>query len=94
MDDVADGFLRRTKGLLRPLARALVLSTFLEDGVRMGQQFSRQTSFMAREWALPFLIAAAFILFSMVAQVGVAARCRAGSLCGGLGCGVRLSSAA
>lgn len=49
-DDVADRFLRNSKHYLPHLARLCLVSTFLEDGLRMWFQWSEQKDYISLTW--------------------------------------------
>jgi uncharacterized membrane protein YphA (DoxX/SURF4 family) len=69
LEDVAGSALRRGKQMLLPAARSLLLSTFVEDGLRMMYQGSDQVDYMAREWYSSRVIGYAFVLFNLVMQL-------------------------
>ena len=49
-DDVADRFLRSSKHYLPHLARLCLVSTFLEDGLRMWFQWTEQKDYINHTW--------------------------------------------
>ena len=49
-DDGADRFLRSSKHYLPHLARLCLISTFLEDGLRMWLQWSDQKDYVNLTW--------------------------------------------
>ena len=49
-DDIADRFLRYSKHYLPHLARLCLISTFLEDGMRMWFQWSDQKDYINITW--------------------------------------------
>ena len=49
-DDVADRFLRNSKHYLPHLARLCLVSTFLEDGLRMWFQWTEQKDYINLTW--------------------------------------------
>ena len=49
-DDLADRFLRNSKHYLPHLARLCLVSTFLEDGLRMWFQWTEQKDYINITW--------------------------------------------
>ena len=49
-DDVADRFLRYSKHYLPHIARLCLISTFLEDGLRMWFQWQEQKDYINLTW--------------------------------------------
>ena len=49
-DDLADRFLRNSKHYLPHLARLCLVSTFLEDGLRMWFQWTEQKEYINLTW--------------------------------------------
>ncbi|XP_032828956.1 surfeit locus protein 4 [Petromyzon marinus] len=68
-EDVADQFLRVTKHYLPHLARLCLVSTFLEDGVRMWFQWSLQRDYIDRMWGAGFVLASLFVFINLVGQL-------------------------
>jgi len=69
LDDLADSFLRLGKHHVRPLARVLLLSTFIEDGFRMFTQWEDQTAYIKGAWGCGSFLAILFVLFNLVGQL-------------------------
>ncbi|XP_028852150.1 surfeit 4, like isoform X1 [Denticeps clupeoides] len=69
-EDVADQFLRVTKQYLPHVARLCLISTFLEDGIRMWFQWSDQTEYIESTWGCGFFLASCFVLINLLGQIG------------------------
>lgn len=73
VDDFADTVTRKGHAYIRPIGRALLLSTFVEDGIRMFFQWGEQTTYIMHTWSTPGFIAKFFVLFNLVCQIVPAA---------------------
>ncbi|KAG7282357.1 hypothetical protein CRUP_029678 [Coryphaenoides rupestris] len=69
-EDVADQFLRLTKQYLPHVARLCLISTFLEDGVRMWFQWSEQSEYISATWNCGWFLASCFVLINLLGQLG------------------------
>ncbi|KAI1294225.1 Surfeit locus protein 4 -like protein [Halotydeus destructor] len=69
-EDVADQFLRHSKHYLPTVARLCLVSTFLEDGIRMWFQWSEQRDYMNASWGCGYILASMFVLFNLLGQLG------------------------
>ncbi|KAJ3603495.1 hypothetical protein NHX12_028240, partial [Muraenolepis orangiensis] len=69
-EDVADQFLRLTKQYLPHVARLCLISTFLEDGIRMWFQWSEQSEYISATWNCGWLLASCFVLINLLGQLG------------------------
>mmetsp|Transcript_30674 Transcript_30674/g.80307 ORF Transcript_30674/g.80307 Transcript_30674/m.80307 type:complete len:270 (+) Transcript_30674:36-845(+) len=68
-DDLADAITRKGHSYIRPVGRALLLSTFAEDGIRMFFQWGEQTTYIMHTWGTISLLAKLFVLFNLVCQL-------------------------
>lgn len=62
-------FLRVTKQYLPHVARLCLISTFLEDGVRMWFQWGEQRDYIDSTWGCGYLLASSFVLLNLLGQL-------------------------
>uniref|UniRef100_A0A9L0SKY1 Surfeit locus protein 4 n=6 Tax=Laurasiatheria TaxID=314145 RepID=A0A9L0SKY1_HORSE len=68
-EDFADQFLRVTKQYLPHVARLCLISTFLEDGIRMWFQWSEQRDYIDSTWNCGYLLASSFVFLNLLGQL-------------------------
>ncbi|KAL7632777.1 UNVERIFIED_CONTAM: hypothetical protein RMT77_016901 [Armadillidium vulgare] len=87
-EDFADQILRYTKNYLPHIARLCLVSTFLEDGLRMYMQWNEQREYMDMSWGCGYFLATVFVIINLIGQLGgvfmVLFRKKVDIACGGL----------
>ncbi|GIX86361.1 surfeit locus protein 4 homolog [Caerostris darwini] len=68
-EDFVDEVLRYGKHILPTLARLCLVSTFIEDGIRMWMQWSEQRDYMNVSWGIGWFLGSAFVLVNLVGQL-------------------------
>ncbi|XP_068909911.1 surfeit locus protein 4 homolog [Tenebrio molitor] len=69
-EDIADQVIRKLKHILPTVARLCLISTFLEDGLRMWFQWSEQREYMDMSWGCGKILATVFVLVNLIGQLG------------------------
>ena len=62
--------LRHSKHVLPHVARLCIVSTFLEDGIRMWFQWNEQRDYISATWGGGWFLATIFVIINLCGQLG------------------------
>lgn len=69
-EDFADLVYKKTKVFLPTASRLCLISTFIEDGLRMYFQWTQQKEYMDMSWGCGSFLATLFVFINLVGQLG------------------------
>lgn len=62
------------------MARLCLISTFLEDGIRMWFQWSEQRDYIDSTWSCGYLLASSFVFLNLLGQLSVPSQAKKNGL--------------
>lgn len=65
----ADKITRQSRTILLTLGRLFLVSTFIEDGIRMWTQWNDQRDYVAHHWQVYMFVGTLFVMFNLLAQL-------------------------
>jgi len=69
-EEYANDFLSKSKNILPHVGRLFLISTFIEDGLRMCYQWSDQREYISSTWGCGWFLGACFVFVNLFGQIG------------------------
>lgn len=69
-EEFANTCLQRSKHVLPHIARLCLVSTFIEDGIRMIYQWSEQRDYISSTWKCGWFLGSLFVIINLLGQIG------------------------
>lgn len=66
---IADKIIKQSRTILPTLGRLFLVSTFIEDGIRMWTQWNDQRDYIAYHWHVYMFFGTLFVIFNLLAQL-------------------------
>ncbi|CAF0881076.1 unnamed protein product [Brachionus calyciflorus] len=68
-EDFVDTVLKHSKNYLPTIARLCLVSTFLEDGIRMWFQWNEQREYISYSWSVSLIFGTLFVITNLIGQL-------------------------
>lgn len=66
---VAESIIKLSRSFLPTIGRVFLVSTFIEDGIRMWTQWADQRDYISYHWNLPMFLGTLFVIYNLITQL-------------------------